>query len=356
MNNSIEKKIDVSFIIPTYNSSREEIERIFETFFNSTSRMCLLSWEIIVIDDGSTNQEARNLYNKYHEKISLKYIRQTNQGPAAARQKGIEEAKGEYISFIDSDDQIKPNFLEIISEYICQKKDVIIFPYFLETPYETISVFPRKYSIHDIILSLFFASYKGVSSYGGNEGWCGYLWRYLFKKEFLEKKKIKFNTLLKSGEDNCFMIDVFSNNASFVSANKAFYTYRLNLNSISRKITNPKIILEKDLLLIHELQIRSLQSIEKSLLTQKEAKQAMLCRISTFAFVSLQNAILQQWKLKECKEILTEYYSLGKKYKTKLNRKIKFLKRIFIFLFINKLFFFCFIMVFLFLRRSKKTS
>ncbi|HEY9809668.1 MAG TPA: glycosyltransferase [Halomicronema sp.] len=86
----------VSVIIPSYNCERYIVEAI-ESVLNQT----YTEYEIIVIDDGSTDN-TRLVLEPYIEKIH--YIYQENQGVSAARNRGIKEAKGEFIAFLDADD------------------------------------------------------------------------------------------------------------------------------------------------------------------------------------------------------------------------------------------------------------
>ncbi len=95
---------DVSVIIPTYNRA-EYVTRAIESVLGQT----YLDHEIIVIDDGSTDNTKQAL-EPYFDKIT--YISQANAGPSAARNKGIEAAKGRWLAFLDSDDTWRPNKLE----------------------------------------------------------------------------------------------------------------------------------------------------------------------------------------------------------------------------------------------------
>jgi glycosyltransferase involved in cell wall biosynthesis len=74
--------------------------------------------EIIVVDDGSEDDTARILKNTH---LDIKYIRQKNQGVSSARNRGIKEARGEWVAFLDSDDEWHPDYLsrqeEILAKY-----------------------------------------------------------------------------------------------------------------------------------------------------------------------------------------------------------------------------------------------
>jgi glycosyltransferase involved in cell wall biosynthesis len=87
----------VSVVIPTYNRA-EKVGRSIESVLAQTFR----DFEIIVVDDGSTDETGATLKRVFGD--SIRYYFQANQGVSVARNKGIEEAKGEWIAFLDSDD------------------------------------------------------------------------------------------------------------------------------------------------------------------------------------------------------------------------------------------------------------
>jgi glycosyltransferase involved in cell wall biosynthesis len=91
----------ISVVIPTYNRAH-----ILESVVKSVVNQNFLPSEIIIVDDGSkdgTEEVAKALTNK-NEDINIRYIYQENQGGNVARNRGIQEAKGDYIAFLDSDD------------------------------------------------------------------------------------------------------------------------------------------------------------------------------------------------------------------------------------------------------------
>lgn len=106
----------VSVIIPVYNSEKT-INRCIESVINSIEKITT-DYEIICINDGSTDSSL-NLLNEYAAKNSkLIVIQQENSGAAAARNKGLEIAKGEFIAFNDSDDEWMYNHFEILYNII----------------------------------------------------------------------------------------------------------------------------------------------------------------------------------------------------------------------------------------------
>lgn len=89
----------VSIIIPTYNRSKELVRCL-----DSISQQSYKNYEVIVCDDGSTD-DTKKVVEKYRDKMNIIYLYQNNSGgPAKPRNLGIKNAKGFYISFLDSDD------------------------------------------------------------------------------------------------------------------------------------------------------------------------------------------------------------------------------------------------------------
>jgi glycosyltransferase involved in cell wall biosynthesis len=94
----------VSIIIPTFNCARF-LERTLKSVFAQTYS----DYEIIVVDDGSTD-ETKDLISYWDEKVT--YIYQPNQGPSAARNLGVSKSTGELLAYLDADDAFYPEFLD----------------------------------------------------------------------------------------------------------------------------------------------------------------------------------------------------------------------------------------------------
>ena len=97
----------ISVIIPTYNNE-SAITRCLTSIINQT----YLDIEIIIINDGSTDKTGKKVLSIKDKRI--RYVSQSNQGPSAARNKGLELAKGEYILFVDADDYVEPDMLKLL--------------------------------------------------------------------------------------------------------------------------------------------------------------------------------------------------------------------------------------------------
>lgn len=95
----------ISIVIPLYNKEHS-IASTLQTVLNQTYQ----DFEIVIVDDGSTDHSVEEVKKVIDPRIHL--IHQKNSGVSAARNRGIEEAKGEYIAFLDADDEWKPDYLK----------------------------------------------------------------------------------------------------------------------------------------------------------------------------------------------------------------------------------------------------
>ena len=103
----------VSVVMPTYNRA-DTIERAINSVINQSLR----DWELIVVDDGSTDNTAELILQRYAHEPRVKLIRQQNQGFAGARNTGLRIGQGKYIAFLDSDDEFFPYHLELLSSFL----------------------------------------------------------------------------------------------------------------------------------------------------------------------------------------------------------------------------------------------
>lgn len=102
-----------SIIVPVYNTS-EFLKDCFESIIYQS----ITSWEVIVIDDGSTDNSKDIIYDYSRKNNNIKYYYQNNSGLSEARNYGIAKATGDYIIFLDSDDYMAHNALELLDKLI----------------------------------------------------------------------------------------------------------------------------------------------------------------------------------------------------------------------------------------------
>ena len=100
----------ISVIVPVYNT-----EFLVGRCIDSITAQTYPDWELILVDDGSTDGSLGVLREYESRDSRIKVIHQENAGPGLARNKGIQNASGDYIVFVDSDDVVKPDYFEKLS-------------------------------------------------------------------------------------------------------------------------------------------------------------------------------------------------------------------------------------------------
>jgi glycosyltransferase involved in cell wall biosynthesis len=98
----------ITCVVPTYNRART-----LATAINSVERQTVQDWELVVVDDRSNDNTAALVQSYVERDCRIRYTRNANrQGPAGARNFGAGQARGDWIAFLDSDDEWKPDFLQ----------------------------------------------------------------------------------------------------------------------------------------------------------------------------------------------------------------------------------------------------
>ena len=119
-NDCIKNNPAISIIIPVYN-----VEKYLTDCLDSVINQTFKNYEIICINDGSTDNSGEILKKYQNQYPQIKIIEQKNQGLAAARNQGLNNTKGNYFFFLDSDDYIHPQTLELLY-YMIQKNNIDI--------------------------------------------------------------------------------------------------------------------------------------------------------------------------------------------------------------------------------------
>lgn len=134
----MESNILVSIIMPVYN-----VEKYLEKTLESVKAQSFQNYELIAINDGSTDKSFEIL-KMYQDRMPQLYIMdQKNSGVSTARNRGIKRATGEYVCFLDADDQLSPDYLEHMYKIAVEKKaDMVVCNY---VPFRKSPIF-EKYS------------------------------------------------------------------------------------------------------------------------------------------------------------------------------------------------------------------
>ena len=210
----------VSVIIPVYNCEKY-IERCIDSLLEQTYK----NIEIILVDDGSTDNSGM-LCRKY-EKHNLIYVRQDNQGPSAARNKGLSLMSGEYVTFVDADDYVAPNYIQELLKLIW-KYDVPIATcsYIKQHSSEVkerkknVKIQERILSSEDALKSLFYK--REIAAYSHIK---------LYHTSVLQHQKFPEN--LRLGEDLQFIYEALKKVDRIAYCNQELYYYCQNELSIT---------------------------------------------------------------------------------------------------------------------------
>lgn len=203
----------ISVVIPVYNTEKY-LSQCLETVLNQSFR----DLEVICVNDGSTDSSAEILRQFAARDSRVKVITQKNSGICASRNRGIQEANGEYISFVDSDDYIDLDYYE--KHYRALQKygaDISCCGFY----HERIPVFSMNYEREQIYCNT--DDKMDITKVG----LYGYVWRYVFKKELL----LKNNLLFESGrviEDVIFSVAAIYYSHLLVTIPDCRYFYRHN--------------------------------------------------------------------------------------------------------------------------------
>lgn len=99
----------ITIITPTFNR-RDLVQTTIQSILNQT----YTNWELIIVDDGSTD-DTEQVIKTYLSDSRIRYVKKTNSGQAPSLNVGASYAKGDYITFLDSDDEAYPNWLEVVA-------------------------------------------------------------------------------------------------------------------------------------------------------------------------------------------------------------------------------------------------
>lgn len=219
----------VSVIIPVYNCENY-IKRCIDSIINQS----YLNLEIIIINDGSTDNSDKIL-NEYKKKDSrIVYLNHDNHGPSFTRNVGIKKMKGDYFLFVDSDDELDLNYIKTMVKIIEKNNSDIVIGGSID-----IDCYQNKYNIKN--------NYT-VNCKNVNELWSKFaiddisisIWGKLYKTKSC--KSILFNEMIKNTEDKLYIFEMFKIIKKVSETNyNGYIHYFDNLNSLSRK-WNDKVI------------------------------------------------------------------------------------------------------------------
>lgn len=215
----------LSVVIPIFNTAAY-ISKCIDSILSQG--LDLSQYEVICIDDGSTDNSSEIVIQYCKKYPNIKLIRQRNKGISFARNRGLFSAKGEYVHFVDSDDYIVENSYKYIFHNLLnwsRKYDIIKFysttidKYNINKPSTILdSKIVFKGSLIDYIIL--------------NENFPTFVWNKIIRRRVLLEHKIKFHENISICEDVLFNVEVAHiNNLSMVECNTDAYRYVVRNNS-----------------------------------------------------------------------------------------------------------------------------
>ena len=213
----------ISIIIPVYNAEKY-LSRCLDSVVNQTYKKL----EIIVVDDGSTDNSRKILekYKKRDNRIVLLY--KDNGGQSSARNIGLKRAKGEYIGFVDSDDYIVDNMYEFLKNMIEQYHADIAMCDYTRKKIKLNKGWNEKKIVQyrDEDISMLFYRLRGEKSFYS-------VWNRLYRKKLL----LGINFIEgKTTEDVLFTYDVYKKASKVVYSSLKKYMYYSNQTGITRNV------------------------------------------------------------------------------------------------------------------------
>lgn len=205
-----------SFIIPVYNS-----ESYIERCIDSVLKLTEVSWEVILVDDGSTDSSYA-ICRKYAELDKrIRLFHQSNHGVSFARNFALSMATGDYVVFLDSDDWIDHEAFTFCIQVMCQT-DVDI----LQSPTEKVLEVNTRIDANDLWDECLKKSEEYIAS--GNYYVC--IGGNIIKTDIIRKNDIRFLVDIKLAEDQIFIMDCIRNSYQVFRASQSFYKYYVNVN------------------------------------------------------------------------------------------------------------------------------
>lgn len=289
----------LSIIVPMYNC-----EKYISTCIDSLIDQDILSeeYEIIVINDGSTDN-SEHIVDKYiNNHKNIRIISVKNGGQSRARNIGIDNAKGEYLFFVDSDDYIATNSLKnIIHKAIKYKLDMIFFD--LQQVYDE----RKKYCEYDKDSILDIKS--GIEYFGENNVNNG-PWHYLISSKFIKKYGLKFIEG-RFCEDGMFLISSLfeADRVSYYNADVYRYVVRSNSTTTTKSKEHSLKMIDDFVFAIDYINDYYKKAIKEQY--SRDFINRLESRRNSYTYFCQIRMIKYAIGLKQSREILTKLESIG---------------------------------------------
>lgn len=215
-----QKDLAVSLIVPAYN-----IETYLPACLDSCLAQDFQDYEIILVDDGSTDQTPRICDDYAQKSDRITVIHQKNAGLSAARNTGIARAKGKYLAFVDGDDLVSPDFLSKLFEVANSTRAEIVICDFLDFSNRLPSLEQEELSLPKTASG----TAATIRLLVGQENYDVVTWNKLYARELFETIKFPVGEL---HEDNLVTYKLLASAKKVAYLDSKLYYYRRREGSI----------------------------------------------------------------------------------------------------------------------------
>ena len=223
--------MDISVVIPIYN-----VEKYLRRCLDSVLHQVDVTQEIILVDDGSTDASGM-ICDEYTEKYpEVKCLHISNSGPATAKNIGYDHATGNYIAFIDSDDEIKPNmFSTMLKSGNKHNADIVCCNYIQVN--EDGSFSHTKHTGKEYVLN----QDEAIKAILVKDKIYSQCWTKIYKKSIIDANHIRNTDGLKTDEDFIYNIQAFACSKTVCIIDLPLYIYTHRTQSLSKDYFNSHI-------------------------------------------------------------------------------------------------------------------
>lgn len=207
----------ISVIIPVY-----KVEKYLRRCLDSLIAQSFSDWQAICVDDGSPDSCPKILDEYAAKDARFKIIHKKNAGVSAARNDGIKNADGDYIHFLDADDWIDSDFYaHALTVAVDSGADMVVAGFVSDNKYTK----AINYKSVKLLKSM---KQKLLGTYALTDS---YVWRYLFKADFVRQNNLFFDTSLIAQEDTLFVLNAIEMANAIAVVPWVMYHYMFNENS-----------------------------------------------------------------------------------------------------------------------------
>lgn len=218
----------ISFIIPAFNASETLIETITSIKSNSNSEIL---YEIIIVENGSSD-DTFEIANKLSDETENIYCVKSEKGVSNARNKGIEISRGKWIIFIDADDKLNKDSLQIVKSDINTNCDLICYGHTINSEHLKVTQHDVVYNKNEI-KSAICMMLKEPTKYMQ-------AWAKLFNRKVILENNIRFDNRLSYAEDSDFTFQYLLHCDSLKLSHYDIYDYSISTSSAMRSFDGKK--------------------------------------------------------------------------------------------------------------------